>query len=282
MAAKCKKCDPHELCEECPEWIFTLADLIMCMMGLFVLLWVLKEAGSKASSPAQAQKMEDQFLRGFEQGFSGYIPSPADPNDRTQLRKLNGPGEKGETNKDPQSPDGTENMSSIIRPGREVTTGGKLLFNKGVAELDAELKAKLDRVAELIRGHRQIVQIKGHTSRDDLALDVGPSVKMALSLRRAQAAADYLTSKGVEPEVLRVQGCSTFEPIRQGDSSANAQSLNRRVEIFASDTLVDQLQDRQATAAPLTKPAPVEHDDPHDAAPKADPHAKPHASAHGH
>ena len=39
MAAKCGKCDPHEICEECPEWIFTLADLIMCMMGLFVLLW---------------------------------------------------------------------------------------------------------------------------------------------------------------------------------------------------------------------------------------------------
>ena len=42
MAAGCKKCDPHEICEECPEWIFTLADLIMCMMGLFVILWVLK------------------------------------------------------------------------------------------------------------------------------------------------------------------------------------------------------------------------------------------------
>ena len=280
MAAKCKKCDPHELCEECPEWIFTLADLIMCMMGLFVLLWVLKEAGSKAATPQQAQKMEDQFLRGFEQGFSGYIPSPADPNDRTQLRKLNGPGEKGETNLDPQSPDGTENMSSMIRPGREVTTGGKLLFAKGKADLTDELKAKLDRVAELIRGHRQIVQIKGHTARDDLNLDVGPNAKMDLSLRRAQAAADYLVSKGVEPEVLRVQGCSTFEPIRQGDSSANAQSLNRRVEVFASDTLVDQLQDRGSVAAPLVKPKEHVEDEDHEAT-KKDDHAKPAATG-GH
>ena len=30
---KCKEVE----CEECPEWIFTLADLIMCMMGLFVI-----------------------------------------------------------------------------------------------------------------------------------------------------------------------------------------------------------------------------------------------------
>lgn len=263
MAAKCGKCDPHEICEECPEWIFTLADLIMCMMGLFVLLWVLKEAGAKASSPQQAQKMEDQFLRGFEQGFSGYIPT--DMNDRTQLRKLNGPGEKGETNQDPQSPDGTENQSSIIRPGREVTTGGKLLFNKGVGELDANLKLKLDRVAELIRGHRQIVQIKGHTSKDDLAAETSPNEKMALSLRRAQAAADYLTSKGVEPEVLRVQGCSTFEPVRQGDSTANAQSLNRRVEVFVSDTLVEALQDRAQLAAPIASKKPGGDEEKHEA-----------------
>ena len=252
MAAKCKKCDPHELCEECPEWIFTLADLIMCMMGLFVLLWVLKESGSKASSPAQAQQMETQFLRAFEEGFKGYIP--VDMDDRTQLRKLNGPGEKGETNEDPQSPDGTENQSQIIRPGREVTTGGRLVFAKDQPDLDGDLKAKLDRVADLIRGHRLIVQIKGHTSRDDLALDASPNAKMSLSLRRAQAAADYLIAKGVEPDVLRVQGCSTFEPVRQGDSSAPAQSLNRRVEVFVSDTLVDQLQDHASLAVP-SKPA---------------------------
>ena len=41
MAKSACKCKETE-CEECPEWIFTLADLIMCMMGLFVILWVLK------------------------------------------------------------------------------------------------------------------------------------------------------------------------------------------------------------------------------------------------
>ena len=274
MAAKCKKCDPHEICEECPEWIFTLADLIMCMMGLFVLLWVLKESGSKASSPAVAKQMEEDFLRKFSDGFQGYIPIEME--DHTQLRKLNGPGEKGMTNEDPQSPDGTENQSSIIRPGREVTTGGKLVFAKGAPDLDSALKAKLDRVAELIRGHRLIVQIKGHTSRDDLPADATPNTKMALSLRRAQAAADYLTSIGVEPEVLRVQGCSTFEPVRQGDSSAAAQSLNRRVEVFVSDTPVDRLQDHGSLTVPVTKQSKAE-------ASTAKPSgAAAHGAGHGH
>ena len=245
--AKCKKCDPHEICEECPEWIFTLADLIMCMMGLFVLLWVLKESGSKASSPAQAQANQEQFLHAVEQGFQGYIPT--DMNDRTPLKKLNGPGAQGESKERPESPEGTEERSSIIRPGREVTTGGKLLFEKADGRINDDLKRKLDRVAELIRGHRQIVQIKGHASRDDLGPNASNGETMALSLRRAQAAGDYLIASGVEPETIRVQGCGTFEPIRQGDSSPSAQAYNRRVEVFVTDTLVDQLQGRRDASA---------------------------------
>ena len=42
VACKCKKTE----CEECPEWIFTFADLVMLMMGFFVILWVLKPSPS--------------------------------------------------------------------------------------------------------------------------------------------------------------------------------------------------------------------------------------------
>ena len=242
--AACKKCDPHEICEECPEWIFTLADLIMCMMGLFVLLWVLKESGSKAATPQIAQQQEQEWFRGFQQGFQGYIPT--ETKDASPLKKLNGPGAEGASRERPQSPDGTEEMSSVIRPGREVTTGGKLLFPAGKASIDDELKTRLDRVVELIRGHRQVVQIKGHASRDDLGGDAASAETMKLSLLRAQAVADYLVAKGVDPEIIRLQGCGAFEPVRQGDSTAAGQSTNRRVEVVVSDTLVDQFQDRRS------------------------------------
>jgi outer membrane protein OmpA-like peptidoglycan-associated protein len=248
----CKKCDPHEICEECPEWIFTLADLIMCMMGLFVLLWVLKESGAKASSPAAAQVQQEQFLRAVEQGFQGYLPT--DMTDRTPLKKLNGPGAQGEARERPESPDGTEERSSIIRPGREVAPGGRLLFAKADARTSDKLKGQLDSVANIIRGHRQIVQIKGHASRDDLGPDAAAADTMALSLKRAQVVADYLIAKGVDPEVVRVQGCGTYEPVRQNDSSPSAQAYNRRVEVFVTDTLVDQFQGVRADrpASPQT------------------------------
>jgi hypothetical protein len=84
MAAGCKKCDPHEICEECPEWIFTLADLIMCMMGLFVILWVLKP-GLKEQKPEQNEDWI-KVVAAIRDAF-GYLPDPSssDPVDIQML-----------------------------------------------------------------------------------------------------------------------------------------------------------------------------------------------------
>ncbi len=69
----CKKCDPHEFCEECPEWIFTLADLIMCMMGLFVILWVLKPSPKDNPTSSPTAK-EIKVFAAIREAF-GYVPN---------------------------------------------------------------------------------------------------------------------------------------------------------------------------------------------------------------
>src|SRR5437868_2338437 len=105
MAKGCKKCDPHEICEECPEWIFTLADLIMCMMGLFVILWVLKPGMTTPPTPASAagaSAADNQFqedMGRFRDGFAGSEPIIDDPNDPRMRRRRdrNGKGEAGDT-----------------------------------------------------------------------------------------------------------------------------------------------------------------------------------------
>ena len=115
----------------------------------------------------------------------------------------------------------------------------------------------LDEIATEIRGHRNIIMIKGHASLDDFPGGASPELKMDLSLRRAQAAADYLTHKGVAPDMIRVTGCSTFEPVLQRTYTANAQAVNRRVEVEVTATLVPELQDGGATkvGAPSSRPA---------------------------
>jgi chemotaxis protein MotB len=251
MSAKACHCKKAAECEECPEWIFTFADLVMLMMGFFVILWVLKpQPGKNGSSDAEEYlvKIEASIRGGF-----GYVPNPTskDPVDMQMilngLSKIHPPGEgkRGKADNEPKGAVGTEPEVTNIRPSNHATEGGKMLFDQGTAALTDETKAELKEIAEVIRGHRNIVMIKGHTSLDDLPDNATEQQKMDLSLRRAQAASDYLVSLGVEADLIRVQGCSTFEPLTQRQYTPDSQILNRRVEVEATNTLIDDLQDKQ-------------------------------------
>src|SRR5436190_13772007 len=160
MAKPSCKCKEVE-CEECPEWIFTLADLIMCMMGLFVILWVLKPG------PKNEGTLDGDWIKvvaAIRDAF-GYVPDPrsSDPVDvQMLLKKLEsidatkGAGDGGKKPLPRRSPVGIDDESQSIRPGKQSVVGGKLLFPRGDAKLSNETMHLLDQVAELIRGHRNI------------------------------------------------------------------------------------------------------------------------------
>jgi flagellar motor protein MotB len=262
MAKGCKKCDPHDLCEECPEWIFTLADLIMCMMGLFVILWVLKPGGKPAAGSPEESKL-NETVGAIREGF-GYIPDPdsTDPIDLLLIDKLqrklkqNGPGEKGKTKQESTGATGTDDEVTTIRPGRLSTTGGKLTFARGDAKLSREITNALDELVLQIRGHRNIVNVRGHASLDDLPETATEQQKTQLSLERALAVMNYLVNHGVAPETLRVVGVSTFEPVQQRVYSAEGQAANRRVEVDVTEKLVEELQDpNKKVSAAITNPS---------------------------
>jgi len=272
MAKSACKCKKAAECEECPEWIFTFADLVMLMMGFFVILWVLKPNPGKQGDdkPAQAtdQSAEGKWLDqvGEIRRAFGWLPDPAsnDPVDIRRLRKAEradnpskDTGKGGETQEPKQGVEGTDPLVMNVRPGQHVSVGGKLLFDPGDARLTPETARTLDEIYLIIKGHRNIVQIKGHAALDDLQDQAGLTEQarlqqqMDLSLRRAGAVANYLIGHGMSPDVVRVEGCSTFEPVVQKVYTHDAQLLNRRVEIEVTDVLVPQRQDR---AAPTTVP----------------------------
>lgn len=260
-ACKCKEVE----CEECPEWIFTLADLIMCMMGLFVILWVLKPS-AKPERPEEARMLTDNYnetLAEIRGGF-GWEPDPRskDPVDQAAIRRRlrnAGKGDGGKTTIKRQGAEGTDPEVTSVRLGKTATAGGRLLFAVNDATLTKEVKSELDQVVDEIRGHRNLTLVKGHAGADDLPEPATAQQKMDLSIRRAQAVADYLISKGVAPEVLRVQGCSTFEPVKERAYTPDARSMNRRVEVDATSTIVTEFQDpAHESSKPEATPAPTE------------------------
>jgi outer membrane protein OmpA-like peptidoglycan-associated protein len=252
---RCKQAE----CEECPEWIFTFADLVMLMMGFFVILWVLKPNPNPKGGGADEEMIK---LQAAIRDAFGYVPNPksTDPVDmRMLLDKSNapripdGPGAGGETRIKRQGADGTDPEVTTIRLGKQSVVGGRMDFDRGEAKLLPDCITALDQIATQIRGHRNVVLVKGHTSLDDFGdATATPAQNMDISLRRAQAVADYLASKGVAPDILRVEGCSTFEPVIQRQYTPASQGMNRRVEVEVTPTLVADLQ---SSPGPASAPA---------------------------
>jgi chemotaxis protein MotB len=253
------KCKTAE-CEECPEWIFTFADLVMLMMGFFVILWVLKPAPPQNQADRQVLPMD--LLIAIREAFQ-HIPDPSsqDPVDVEMIKrkleklKVNGVGDGGKTRVEKAAPEGTDPEVELIRPSKQVGTGAKVIFGQGDAKLTEESMRSLDQIASLVRGHRNIFMVKGHTSVDDFPDGTDESLKLDLSLRRGKAAADYLVAQGVDRETIRVQGCSTFEPVVQRAYTGDARSQNRRVEVESTATLVRELQDGGPKRGMVVRPA---------------------------
>ena len=256
------QCDPEELCEECPEWIFTLADLLMCMMGLFVILWVLKPDAAEAGLGEVAEVKEEIALLttviGMRQGFGAdaeELEGSMEELERLQLLLVslrNGDGFNGHSNRPQEGAEGTDPEVRNIREGESVGAGGSVTFAAGQTTPGTAEKSDLDQIAQQIRGHRNLILVKGHTSPDDLPERATPDDHMQLSFARAQAVADYLISQGVEPDILRLQACGWYEPVRLRAYDEADRRANRRVEIEATDQLVEARQD-----APSITPAQV-------------------------
>jgi flagellar motor protein MotB len=261
MAKSACRCKKAQECEECPEWIFTFADLVMLMMGFFVILWVLKPpAGKNGTGDFQSQAEAHWIeVEAAIRGAFGHVPDPQskDPVDIEMMYHnidrvpLSGPGDGGKIDRTEKLPEGHEDEVTSIRTSTYATQGGKLTFEKTSADLSADAKEALTEIAGIVRGHRNLIIVKGHTSLDDLPQTATADQKMQLSIRRAQAASEFLVSQGVSPAIIRVEGCSTFEPVVEHQYTAEALQANRRVEVEATATLIEDLDDH---SPPTTDP----------------------------
>jgi OOP family OmpA-OmpF porin len=102
----------------------------------------------------------------------------------------------------------------------------RLQFAFDSAQLDASARAALDAAVDLIKANAAVkLDVVGHTDSS------GPEAyNQKLSERRAQAAVDYLVSRGVDRDQLRAVGRGEAEPVASNDSR-DGRSRNRRVDL---------------------------------------------------
>ena len=119
-----------------------------------------------------------------------------------------------------------------VGEGIQVTFASGLLFDFDSDVVRSEAATNLRNLAaSLDKYPGSDLLIVGHT--DSVGTD---SYNLALSERRAQSAASYLASNGVDRSRVRARGLGETEPVSPNDSEAG-RSRNRRVEvaIYASE-----------------------------------------------
>ena len=131
--------------------------------------------------------------------------------------------------------DGHNADVETIRSGKDITTGGKITFAPGEANLDDNGKLTIRKIADLVRGHNNVIMIKGHISADELSLRPDDANGMNLSERRANVVLEELVKLGIKRSIMRPVACGPFEPVKTGVYDPQDLRFNRRVEIFTTD-----------------------------------------------
>jgi outer membrane protein OmpA-like peptidoglycan-associated protein len=109
--------------------------------------------------------------------------------------------------------------------GMVITLQGEVLFATGKSDLKPAAMAKLDQIADALRGKEQPMVVYGYTD------NVGTyDNNMSLSQKRAQAVRDYLVTKGIPNDLITAQGKGPDSPIAE-NTSVEGRAQNRRVEI---------------------------------------------------
>ena len=103
-------------------------------------------------------------------------------------------------------------------------------FDVGRADIKSNFRSVLDTFASgLVKNPASTVTIIGHT--DSSGTD---AVNNPLSINRAAAARDYLTTRGVALNRFTIDGRGSREPLVANDTAAN-KAKNRRVEIYVAE-----------------------------------------------
>jgi len=125
-----------------------------------------------------------------------------------------------------------------------------ILFDFESFTLNEAASEEADRILEAMQSNLEIeLELTGHT--DEIGAD---EYNLRLSERRAQSVADYLTSRGISEERIRVMASGETEPIainkyEDGTDSPGGRRLNRHVSLK-----FENLQDEKIKVAELFVP----------------------------
>ena len=247
-----RRVEPEEHGESAPLWIVSFADLVTLMLSFFVIL-----SAGNTKSAAEDPKFAE-IVAALKAAFDN-TPAAASaglPADKAEFNKLverlmalrkpkSGTGKRGDS--EDEGLHGKSFRVRRLRDGLEMTIGGPVFFEAFNARPTPEGERQLREIMRLVKGHRNIVEIRGHAGEDHWPADWDAQSIMKLSYDRADFVAGVLRSEGVDPRAVRVVAAGANEPLRRG---AEAPAESRRVEIFVREATLDDYIPEERSAGP--------------------------------
>ncbi|MDZ3995149.1 flagellar motor protein MotB [Pseudomonas sp. Teo4] len=259
-------------------WKIAFADFMTALMALFLVLWVLSNAG-KGDKEAIAQYFSTPLLVALAHGDKSSASTSAipgggtDPNvsqgervrkpprssrlsseERRHLQALKQRLEDA-VERDPKLRELKQQIAIELSPeGLRVQlldTDKRPMFELGSAKVAPYMSQLLRTFAPVLNELRNRIQISGHTDSHPYAGGEATYSNWELSADRAKASRQELVAGGLDPDkLLRVSGMSDRIRLR---GAGPYDAANRRIEIIVLDSQVAQRildQDEYGIQAP--------------------------------
>ncbi len=253
-----KKKQQHEepAGESAPLWIISFADLVTLMLSFFVILSVKPEGTASIHDPA-FQEVAAAIRAAFK-----HLP-PADPmvdpaKDYQELvqRLMSLVNRDGTLNRGDSNEKGIQGRGFRVRrmrDGMEITVGGAVMFEPFSVKPTADGEHALGQVFDIIKGHRNIVEIRGHAGEEPWPPDWKYEDALKLSYARAEHVAKRLIERGADPRTVRLVAVGPNEPAARQAYEEMQRAENRRVEIIVRESLIDDYVGQSPIRSPSTQ-----------------------------
>jgi len=233
-----------------PDWMVTYGDMMTLLLCFFVLI-----VSFSKIEPEEKEKFEAamaSFKKAVGMPGEGRVPVEDIPKmsmiQRLETLSMKRRKQKNEASTNEEGVQGEETKVTKLRDGMQFVVGGPVLFEPGSARLTDEAKQRLDRIAELVRGYNNLVQLRGHTSRMEATRHEQSNYdsEWMLSHARAKAVLEHLTSAsvGLRGERFRLVAVGDREVLVERAYDTATQAPNRRVEVVVTEQLAREVKGR--------------------------------------
>ncbi|MBU6413684.1 MAG: OmpA family protein [Planctomycetes bacterium] len=226
--------------EGAPEWLISFADNVALMMGFFVILLAMNmgpkaKGHSKTESEgngAPSEAMVD-FVIAMRESFNN-------PFDLASTSEVDQPFIKRIKEKRGESAEegvrGNSRNVQAVRPTGYSDIGATIPFDNDSELLSGAAKEVIASAAAKLRGHRYVIEIRGHTSPSEVKRS--PEKGLELSYRRAMTVARALAEQGVPWTQMRPSAAADHERIVSRTYSRDEDGRNQRVEVILTNEAV--------------------------------------------